>query len=271
METVPGYAHAPAPRPMRAHTFNFNCTYEAACILDGECKASTTNVAIAFMVLHSTEQLVTQDMAMSMLTTSHQMTVKMRGSGHLKTTMCRTHTYELGHVKDLKVDAYEGEPHIQKLPKCFFRCLLNDNCESIMVESDPHILELWKGFRSEPKLFIHTVMHAVDILAEHCSTLNLAEVKRMHNKAFNKEWKEPEYRMKTVHDLQTKREIQNPDRFLYCKATMDPELAGDFENKLHEDFEEQYRKAIEEQGILEECKKYFENTINSHKRHKTNK
>ena len=96
-ETVPGYPHAPAPRPMRAHTFDFNCMYHGAHILDGECKASTTKAEIGFMVLHSTEQLVTQDVAMSMLTTSHQMAfykmVKVRGSGCLKTTVCRTHTY----------------------------------------------------------------------------------------------------------------------------------------------------------------------------------
>ena len=187
---------------MRAHTFDFNCTYEGARIVDGECKVSATNANIAFMVL------VTQDMAMSILTTSHQMafykTMKMRGSGCLKTTVCRMHTYELGHVKDLKVDAYKEEPHIQKLPKCFFGCPLNDNCESVMVESDPHILELWKGLCSEPKLFIHAVMH-----------LNLKEVKRMRNKTFNKGWKEPEYRMTTNCDLQKKGEIQNLDRFLY--------------------------------------------------------
>ena len=92
-ETVPGYPHAPVPRPTRAHTFDFNCTYHGAHILDGECKASATKAEIGLMVLHSTEQLVTQDVAMSMLTTSHQMafykTVKMRGSGHLKTMVCR--------------------------------------------------------------------------------------------------------------------------------------------------------------------------------------
>ena len=93
-------------------------------------------------------------------------------------------------------------------------------------------MQLWKDLHSEPKLFIHAVMHAVDILAEHFSTLNLKEVKRMCNKAFNKGWKEPEYRMTTVCDLQTKREIQNPDRFLYCKATMDLELAGNFETNI---------------------------------------
>ena len=260
---------------MRAHTFDFNCTYKGACIVDGECKASALNVDITFMVLHSTEQLVTQDVAMSMLRTSHQIafykTMKMRGSAHLKTTLCRMHTYELGHVRDLKADAYKDKPHIQKPPKCFFRSPLNDNCESVMVGSDPHILQLWKDLGSEPKLFIHAVMHAVDILAEHFSTLNLKEVKRMCNKAFNKGWKKPEYRMTTVRDFQTKREIQNLDRFLYYKATMDLELAGDFEDKLHEDFAEQYRKAMEELGISEECKKYFEDAMNSHKKCKTSK
>ena len=274
-EMVPGYPHAPAPRPMRAHTFDFNCMYGGACILDGEYKASATNADTAFMVLYSTEQLVTQEVAMSMLTASHQMafykTMKMTGSGHLKTTVCRMHTYELGHVKDLKADAYKDEPHIQKPPKCFFGSPLNANCESVMVESDPHILQLWKDLRSEPKLFIHAVMHAVDILAEHFSSLDLKDVKRKHNKAFNKGWKEPEYRMMTVRDLQTKREIQNLDRFLYCKAIMDPELAGNFEDKLHEDFVEQYKKAMEELSISEECKKYFEDAMNSHKKRKTSK
>ena len=90
-ETVPGYPHVPAPRPMKAHTFDFNCTYRGASILDGECKASTMKVEIGYMVFHATEQLVIQEVAMSMLTTSHQMafykTVKMKGSGHLKTTV----------------------------------------------------------------------------------------------------------------------------------------------------------------------------------------
>ena len=63
-ETVPGYPHAPAPRPMRAHTFDFNCMYHGARILDGEYKASATEAEIGFMVLHSTEHLVTQDVAM---------------------------------------------------------------------------------------------------------------------------------------------------------------------------------------------------------------
>ena len=117
-ETVPGYPHAPAPRPTKAHTFDFNCTYRGACILDGECNASTTKAEIGYMVLHATEQLVTQEVAMSMLITSHQMAfykmVKTKGSGRLKTTVCRTHTYELSHVKNMDSDLYKDKPHIQK-------------------------------------------------------------------------------------------------------------------------------------------------------------
>ena len=268
-ETVPGYPHAPAPRPMRAHTFDFNCTYNGARFLDGECKVSATKAEIGFMVLHSTEQLVTQDVAMSMLTTSHQMAfykmVKMRGSGHLKTMVCRTYTYELGHVKDLKADTYKDENHIQTPSKCY------STGETVMVKSDPQILQAWAELHREPKMFIHAIMHAIDILAEHFSTLDLKDVKRKCNKAFNMGWKEPEFRMMTVCDLQTKREIENPDRFIHCKATMEPELTGDFEDKLHANFVEKYRKAMEEPGISEEYRKYFEDAMNSHKRHKTSK
>ena len=268
-ETVPGYPHAPAPRPTKAHTFDFNCMYRGAHILDGECKASATKAEIGYMVLHSTEQLVTQQVAMSMLTTLHQMAfykmVKMKGSGHLKTTVCRTHTYELGHVKDLKSDTYKDEPHIQKPPKCY------SAGQKLLVEMDDDIMEAWEDLRAEPKMFIHAVMHAVDILAEHFSSLDLKDVKRKCNKAFNKGWKEPEFRMTTVHDLQTKREIQNLDRFIHCKATMEPQVPGAREDQLHADFAEYYRKALQEPGLSEECRKLFEETMNSHKRRKTSK
>ena len=94
---------------------------------------------IGYMVLHATEQLVTQEVAMSMLTTSHQMafykTVKMKDSGHLKTTVCGTHTYELGHVKNMKSNPYKDEPHIQKPPKCY------STGQTLLVEMDAEILQ----------------------------------------------------------------------------------------------------------------------------------
>ena len=107
--------------------------------------------------------------------------------------------------------------------------------------------------------------------AKHFSSLDLKDVKRKCNRAFNEVWKEPEFRMTTVHDLQTKREIQNPDRFIHCKATMEPELVGQSDDKMHEEFAEKYRKALEEPDLSNACKKCFEEAMNSHKRHKTSK
>ena len=91
--------------------------------------------------------------------------------------MCRTNTYELGHVKDKNIDLYKDEEHIQKPPTCLFGCQCKDDCEPVIIEEcDDCILRLWKSLHSEPRPFIKAVMDSVDILAEHFSSLNLIEV-----------------------------------------------------------------------------------------------
>ena len=271
-ETIPGFPDAPASRPTRAHTFDFNCTYEGACLLDGECKASASEAEIAFIVLHSQEQLVTQDVAMSMLTTSHKMsfykTVKTE-TGRLKMTVCKTNSYDLGHVKDLKADSYAGEPHIQKPPRVRYQCKQVDCVPIFVEEHDVRVIGLWTSLRSEPRLFIKAVMDS--ILAEHFGSLNLVDVRRKRNNAFIKGWKEPEYRTTTVCDLQTKRDIPNPERFLYCQANMNPDWTPEFQNNFHDALIEQYTKAINNPGVSPENKEAFQEIINIHKRCKTMK
>ena len=134
------------------------------------------------MVLHSQEQLVTQDMAISMLTTLHQMsfykTVK-RGSGRLKMTVCKTNTYELGHVKDKDIDSYSDEEHIQRPPTSRCACKHQHNCVPVVVEErDAHIIRAWTSLRSELRLFIKAVMDSIDILTEHFGSLTLYDVRR---------------------------------------------------------------------------------------------
>ena len=213
---------------------------------------------------------------MSMLTTSHQMSfykiVKKKGSGHLKTTVWKTNTYELGPVKDKNIDSYSDEEHIQRPPTCKFACKRQDDCVPVVVEEhDGCILRAWRSLHSEQRLFIKAVMDSIDILTEHFDSLNLYDVRRRCNISFNKGWKEPEFRTTTVHDLQTKRPITNPERFLYCHATMHPEWTAEFENKFHEDLIKEYRIALNEPGISEETKEVFEQVMNIHKRRKMTK
>ena len=51
----------PVPRPSQAHTYDFNCTYMGARLIDGECKGDSKpdikSSASVVLVLHSAEQL----------------------------------------------------------------------------------------------------------------------------------------------------------------------------------------------------------------------
>ena len=52
---------APVPRPTRAHTYDFNCTYKGVRLIDGECKGNSKpdskSAASVVLILHSAEQL----------------------------------------------------------------------------------------------------------------------------------------------------------------------------------------------------------------------
>ena len=52
---------APVPHPTQAHTYDFNCTYMGARLIDGECKGDSKpdskSAASAVLILHFAEQL----------------------------------------------------------------------------------------------------------------------------------------------------------------------------------------------------------------------
>ena len=103
-EMVTGYPEASALRPIQSHIYDFRFTYMGAWLIDGECKAAANEADISFMVLHSMDQLVTQDMSLCMLTASHRFTfyrsMKKQGTGHINTTVCELNNYELGQVDE---------------------------------------------------------------------------------------------------------------------------------------------------------------------------
>ena len=66
------------PRPTRAHTYDFNCTYMSAHLIDGECKGNSKpdskSAASVVLILHSAEQLAYKQSALSILTTNESIT-----------------------------------------------------------------------------------------------------------------------------------------------------------------------------------------------------
>ena len=106
-------------------------------------------------------------------------------------------------------------------------------------EHDQSIIECWKSLRSGLRMFLHAVSTAIDILVEHFSSMDLAKVANKRHDAFKIGWKEPDFRSTSVCNLQTRRMIISPERFLYSRANMDLNPIEE-ENRLHAKMEGGY-------------------------------
>ena len=56
-------------------------------------------------------------------------------------------------------------------------------------------------------------------------------------------------------DLQTRREIICPERFLYSKSNMEPYANIKAEDKIHAKFKELYRRVLQDDVLSDECKR----------------
>ena len=94
-EAVDGYSGIPAPRPTQTHTCDFGCIFMGAQLLDGEYKDTATDADKGFLVLHCLDQLVTQYVALCMLTTSESFHFcrSIKNGKRIKTTHWQTNSY----------------------------------------------------------------------------------------------------------------------------------------------------------------------------------
>ena len=111
-QMVDGYPIIPTPRPTQTHTFDFGCTFMGVQILDRECKASATEADKGFLMLHCLAQLVTQDVALCMSTTSNQFHFYRlkKAEGCIETTHLQTNTYSLWPKIKIK-SGYNNHQH----------------------------------------------------------------------------------------------------------------------------------------------------------------
>ena len=96
--------------------------------------------------------------------------------------------------------------------------------------------------------------NAIDILVEHFTSLNFIRVENKRAESFTVGWKESHFLSANVRELQTKRQIENPERFLYSKANMEPN-AIDCEDKHHTKMEVAYSLVMRDPRIPKNCKK----------------
>ena len=122
-------------------------------------------------------------------------------------------------------------------------------------------------------MFLYAVSDAIDILVAHFSSLDLTKFESKRAELFSVGRREPGFLFTNVHELQTKREIIEPQRFLYSKAMMELDANTKSDNELHVEFKAAYRRPMQDPAISEEYKKGLEEIMNFHqnKRYKASK
>ena len=168
---------APIQCPTWAHTFNFNCTYIGVHLIDGECKGVMTPDASLVLVLHSAEQLRNKYSGLSMLTTNTCITfyesVKDTNTGQICITHHELPKYDLDPVTDIAVDLDKTLPEFADPPKY---SLPGEGFVMEYEKMHKNIVDVWNLMRTEPKKMVLALLHAIDIIAEYLSIVDLGDV-----------------------------------------------------------------------------------------------
>ena len=143
------------------------------------------------LVLHSADQLVYKDSALSVLSTSTGFKVfdsqKDPTIAAIGTTYYKTARYKLGPISKASIgeDTENSLEVLQKPPDFAIR---RDGQIDTLVESDTACLKDWIHLRSECRWFIHAVMEVIDVLFDVIMEMKVKEVLGKINHSFHNGW-----------------------------------------------------------------------------------
>ena len=176
----------PVPRPVRAHTFDFNLTFNGACLLDGECKGTQSKHEKAILIFHSLDQLAFKDKALALLTMNNLFTFYnswiVDGAVYIQPCYHELRKFKLGPITKLDEEDDKNAEHLQ-LPPTF---AINGNVN--YVETDTNVLKVWGNLWSEIRGFIGVLFRAVDIICEALCDMDINAIAENHNTAYTSGW-----------------------------------------------------------------------------------
>ena len=255
---------APVPRPTMAHSFDFNLTFAAARLLDGECKLAQAQHEKAILVFHSLDQLAFKDKALALLTTSDPFTFYtswiVNGALYIQTCYHELRKFKLGPITKFDKDEDKNAEHL-KLPLTFS---MNGNAN--FEETDENVLKIWGKLQSEMRGFIGVMFTVVDIICEALSEMDINAISQNCNAAYNSGLVEPNFTTGDISELKSRQHIDNQEQYIYCRKTMAGEDTADDEERanqqLYEGFKEIWESGVE---MFEEMHAAVEFGMNKHK------
>ena len=151
--------------------------------------------------------------------------------------------YDLEPVRDIEKDLDKTLPELADPPKY---CIQSENGGFIneYEEGLQHIVDTWKKMRSEPKKMVLAILHAVDIIAEYLSSVDIEEAAAKRKQSYDRGFIEPFFLTTSERDLKSKRPILSPEKFVYCTRMIEGAMTPDELSEFNKMMFNHYRNAL---------------------------
>ena len=151
--------------------------------------------------------------------------------------------YDLEPVVDMNQDLDSTLPYLADPPKYCFPSQAGGFIGEY-EENKTHIVDTWREMRSEPKKMVLAILHAVDVIAEYLSTVDLKEAAAKRKRSYSRGFKEPFFLSTSERDLKSQRPIRSPENFIYCTRTMEGVMTQDQLHDFHKMMFNHYRDVL---------------------------
>ena len=156
----------PPLRPTRAHTVDFAAQWEGTNVIDGECKLNAYDKGpeAAVLVLHAIEQLNWVDEAVSMLTTSSNITFYfLTIQKDLKKVSTRVASPPVPFKISHELSRTAKDHQCADPPQCH---IVENGSVRVVRSTDPDIQKKWSEMNIQKRTFITQIMWALDVLVK---------------------------------------------------------------------------------------------------------
>ena len=128
--------------------------------------------------------------------------------------------YDLDPVRDLTEDLDKTLPELADPPKY---CVPSDDGAFIKEyeEGLQYMVDTWKKMRSELKKMVLAILHAVDIIAEYLSSVDIKDAATKRKWSYERGFTEPFFLSTSERDLKSRKPILSPEKFIYCTRMME--------------------------------------------------
>ena len=111
-------------------------------------------------------------------------------------------------------------------------------------EGFQHIVDTWKKMRSKPKKIVLAILHAVDIIAEYLSSIDIEEAAVKRKQSYDRGFTEPFFLTTSERDFKSRRPILSPEKFVYGTRTVEGVMTPDELSEFNKMMFNYYRNVL---------------------------